>query len=166
MQILTLRIVFKQYEILAKEMLHRKKEGRPFAFYHYMLDLEGGPCIYKRISGCGSGTEYFAVTPWGDLFPCHQFVGDNRFKMGDIWNGITENEIRDDFKMCNVYARQECKTCWARLYCSGGCAANALHGTGSIRGVYDQGCELFKKRVECAIMMKVAETYGDEDENQ
>lgn len=159
-------IVFKQYEILAKEMLHRKKEGRPFAFYHYMLDLEGGPCIYKRISGCGSGTEYFAVTPWGDLFPCHQFVGDNRFKMGDIWKGITEDEIRDDFKMCNVYARQECKTCWARLYCSGGCAANALHGTGSIRGVYDQGCELFKKRVECAIMMKVAETYGDEDENQ
>lgn len=159
-------IVFKQYEILAKEMLYRKKEGKPFTFYHYMLDLEGGPCIYKRISGCGSGTEYFAVTPWGDLFPCHQFVGDNRFKMGDIWNGITENEIRDDFKMCNVYARQECKTCWARLYCSGGCAANALHGTGSIRGVYDQGCELFKKRVECAIMMKVAETYGDEDENQ
>ena len=159
-------IVFKQYEILAKEMLHRKREGRLFTFYHYMLDLERGPCIYKRISGCGSGTEYFAVTPWGDLFPCHQFVGDNRFKMGDIWNGITENEIRDDFKMCNVYARQECKTCWARLYCSGGCAANALHGTGSIRKVYEQGCELFKKRVECAIMMKVAETYGDEDENQ
>lgn len=158
-------IVFEQYEILAKEMLKRKKEGRPFTFYHYMLDLEGGPCIYKRISGCGSGTEYFAVTPWGDLFPCHQFVGDSNFKMGDIWNGVTATEIRDDFKMCNVYAREECKTCWARLYCSGGCAANALHGTGSIRGVYEQGCELFKKRVECAIMMKVAETYGDEYEN-
>lgn len=159
------RIVFEQYEILAKEMLRRKKEERPFTFYHYMLDLEGGPCIYKRISGCGSGTEYFAVTPWGELFPCHQFVGDSRFKMGDIWNGVTAEETVKDFKMCNVYAREECKSCWARLYCSGGCAANALHSTGSIRGVYEQGCELFKKRVECAIMMKVAETYGEEDEN-
>lgn len=148
--------LFEQYEILAAEMIRRKKAGNGFTFYHYMIDLTHGPCIYKRISGCGSGTEYFAVTPWGDLYPCHQFVGDETYKMGDIWNGITNEEIRQDFKMCNVYAREECRDCWARLYCSGGCAANAYHATGSIKGVYDYGCELFKKRMECAIMMQIA----------
>jgi len=156
----------EQYEILAKDMLRREEEGHPITFYHYMLDLTGGPCIYKRISGCGSGTEYFAVTPWGDLYPCHQFVGEEKFKMGDIWKGVTEENIRDDFKMCNVYAREECRDCWARLYCSGGCAANAYHGTGSIKGVYEYGCELFRKRIECAIMMKVAESFREENENQ
>ncbi len=154
--------IFRQYEILAKDMLRREKEGRPLVFYHYMLDLAGGPCIYKRISGCGSGTEYFAVTPWGDLYPCHQFVGEDQFKMGDIWQGITREDVRQDFKMCNVYAREECGDCWARLYCSGGCAANAFHGTGSIRGVYDYGCRIFRKRMECAIMMKVAEAFSQE----
>jgi uncharacterized protein len=153
--------IFEQYEILAKDMLRREKEGKPIVFYHYMLDLKCGPCIYKRISGCGSGTEYFAVTPWGDLYPCHQFVGDEKFKMGDIWNGITRDDIRQDFKMCNVYARKECDDCWARLYCSGGCAANAYHGTGSIKGIYEYGCDLFRKRIECALMMKVAEASGD-----
>lgn len=151
-----LPVLFEQYEILAKEMIKRKKAGNGFTFYHYMIDLGHGPCIYKRISGCGSGTEYFAVTPWGDLYPCHQFVGDENYKMGDIWNGITKEEIRQDFKMCNVYAREECKDCWARLYCSGGCAANAYHATGDIKGVYEYGCELFKKRMECAIMMQIA----------
>ena len=149
--------LFDQYEILAKEMLRRKKAGNGFTFYHYMIDLTHGPCIYKRISGCGSGTEYFAVTPWGDLYPCHQFVGDEKYKMGDIWNGITSEATRQDFKMCNVYAREECRECWARLYCSGGCAANAYHATGSIKGVYDYGCQLFKKRMECAIMLQIAE---------
>ena len=149
--------ICRQYEELAEFMLEREKEGRPIVFYHYMLDLAGGPCIYKRISGCGSGTEYFAVTPWGDLFPCHQFVGEDAFKMGDIWNGITKPGIRDEFKMCNVYAREECKDCWARLYCSGGCAANAYHGSGSITGIYEYGCRIFRKRMECAIMIKVAE---------
>lgn len=149
--------IYEQYEILAKYMLQKEKEGHPITFYHYMLDLTGGPCIYKRISGCGSGTEYFAVTPWGDLFPCHQFVGEEQFKMGDIWNGIQREDIRQDFKMCNVYAREECRDCWARLYCSGGCAANAFHGTGDIRGVYEYGCDIFRKRMECAIMMQVAE---------
>ena len=152
-----LPVLFEQYEILAKEMLKRKKEGRPFTFYHYMIDLTNGPCIYKRISGCGSGTEYMAVTPWGELFPCHQFVGDEKYSMGNIWDGVTNEGVRDMFRSCNAYARPECKDCWAKFYCSGGCAANAYHATGSINGVYEYGCELFKKRMECAIMIKVAE---------
>lgn len=152
-----LEVVKEQYEILAKEMLKRQKEGRPITFYHYMIDLTSGPCIYKRISGCGSGTEYMAVTPWGDLYPCHQFVGEEEYKLGDIWNGVTNNDVREEFRSCNAYARPECKDCWAKLYCSGGCAANAYHATGTIRGIYEPGCELFRKRIECAIMMKVAE---------
>ena len=152
-----LPILKEQYEILAKEMIKRNREGRGFTFYHYMIDLTGGPCIYKRISGCGSGTEYMAVTPWGDLYPCHQFVGDPKYLMGDIWKGVTNTAVRDEFKHCNAYARKECKDCWAKLYCSGGCAANSYHATGSITGVYEYGCELFKKRMECAIMIKVAE---------
>ena len=152
-----LPVLFEQYEILAREMIKRKKEGRPFTFYHYMIDLTGGPCIYKRITGCGSGTEYMAVTPWGELFPCHQFVGDSRYSLGNIWEGVTNEAVRDEFKLVNAYARPECKDCWAKLYCSGGCAANAYHATGSIRGVYSYGCELFKKRMECAIMIQVAE---------
>ena len=150
--------VKEQYEILAKEMIKRKKEGRPFTFYHYMLDLKNGPCIYKRITGCGSGTEYMAVTPWGELFPCHQFVGDEKYSLGDIWNGVKNTEAQDKFRKCNAYARKECKDCWAKLYCSGGCAANAYHATGDINGIYEYGCELFKKRIECAVMMQVAES--------
>lgn len=149
--------LFEQYEILAKEMIKRKKAGNGFTFYHYMLDLTAGPCIYKRISGCGSGTEYMAVTPWGDLYPCHQFVGEEQYKMGDVWHGVTDNAVRDEFKLCNAYARAECKDCWAKLYCSGGCAANSYHATGKIQGVYEYGCELFKKRIECAVMIKAAE---------
>ena len=156
-----LPVLFEQYEILAKEMLRREREGRPFTFYHYMLDLSGGPCIYKRISGCGSGTEYLAVTPWGELYPCHQFVGDPKYSMGNIWDGVTNKALQDEFKLCNAYARPDCKGCWAKLYCSGGCAANAYHATGSITGTYHYGCELFKKRIECAIMLKVAEALGD-----
>ncbi len=150
--------LFEQYEILAKEMIKRKKEGRGFTFYHYMLDLKHGPCIYKRITGCGSGTEYMAVTPWGELFPCHQFVGDPKYSLGNIYDGVTNTEIQDGFRSCNAYAREECKDCWARLYCSGGCAANSYHATGSINGVYKYGCELFKKRIECAVMIQVAES--------
>ena len=152
-----LPILKEQYEILAKEMIKRDREGRGFTFYHYMIDLTGGPFIYKRISGCGSGTEYMAVTPWGDLYPCHQFVGDPKYLMGDIWKGVTNTAVRDEFKHCNAYARKECQDCWAKLYCSGGCAANSYHATGSITGVYEYGCELFRKRMECAIMIKVAE---------
>jgi len=152
-----IEIVLDQYERLAYEMIKREKEGRPFTFYHYMIDLTGGPCIYKRISGCGSGTEYFAVTPKGELYPCHQFVGDPRYLVGNIFDGIENEEIVKEFKLCNAYARKECADCWAKLYCSGGCAANAYHATGNINGVYEQGCTLFKKRMECAIMVKVAQ---------
>ena len=152
-----LSVLFEQYEILAKEMLKREKEGKPITFYHYMIDLTSGPCIYKRISGCGSGTEYMAVTPWGELFPCHQFVGDPKYSLGNIYEGVTNKEAQDEFKLCNAYAKPECKDCWAKLYCSGGCAANSYHATGSITGIYEYGCELFKKRMECAIMMKVAQ---------
>ncbi len=150
-----LKIVMQQYEDLAKLMIERRDAGKPFTFYHYMIDLTGGPCIYKRISGCGSGTEYMAVTPWGDLFPCHQFVGEEKYKLGDVWNGVSNTEAREEFASCNVYARPECRDCWARLYCSGGCAANAFHATGSVKGIYKNGCELFKKRMECAIMVEV-----------
>ena len=155
-----LPVLFEQYEILAKAQIERRREGKPFTFYHYMLNLEHGPCVYKRISGCGSGTEYMAVTPWGDLYPCHQFVGEEEYKLGDLWTGVTNTALRDEFKLCNAYARPDCADCWARMYCSGGCAANAYHATGSIRGVYEYGCELFRKRIECAVMVKVAE-YQD-----
>ena len=155
-----IEIVKEQYEILAKDMLRREKEGHPITFYHYMLDLTGGPCVYKRISGCGSGTEYMAVTPWGDLYPCHQFVGEEAYKLGDVWNGVTNTALREEFRACNAYARPDCAGCWAKLYCSGGCAANAYHATGTIRGVYEAGCELFRKRIECAIMMKAAQEAG------
>ena len=158
-----LPIVMEQYEKLAELMIRRRKEGRPFTFYHYMIDLSGGPCIYKRISGCGSGTEYMAVTPWGDLYPCHQFVGEEKFRLGDVWQGVTNQAVRGDFAACNVYAREECRDCWARLYCSGGCAANAYHATGSVRGVYKYGCELFKKRMECAIMVEASKALEDEE---
>ena len=151
-----LAVVMEQYERLAELMLRKDKEGDPFTFYHYMIDLTGGPCIYKRISGCGSGTEYMAVTPWGDLYPCHQFVGDDKFKLGDIWQGVTNKPCQAEFAACNVYAHPECRDCWARLYCSGGCAANAYHATGSVTGVYEDGCKLFRKRMECAIMVAIA----------
>ena len=151
-----LPIILEQYEILAKEMLKREKHGNGFTFYHYMIDLAHGPCIYKRMSGCGSGTEYLAVIPWGELFPCHQFVSDPKYSMGDVWKGITNIPLQDEFSMCNAYARKECKDCWAKLYCSGGCAANAYHASGSILSTYEYGCELFKKRMECAIMLQIA----------
>lgn len=156
-----LPIVFDQYEKLAQLMIKRRKEGRSFTFYHYTIDLQGGPCIYKRISGCGSGSEYMAVTPWGDLYPCHQFVGDDKYLLGNIFDEVTNTAIVDEFMQCNVYSREECHDCWARLYCSGGCAANAYHATGSVKGVYKYGCELFKKRMECAIMAEVDRLLED-----
>jgi uncharacterized protein len=161
--------LFKQYETLAVEMLRREEQGRDFNFYHYTLDLADGPCIHKRIAGCGVGTEYLAVTPSGELFPCHQFVGDSKFLMGDVWKGVTNTGLQASFSACNIYSRSECKDCWARFYCSGGCAANAYYDSNSdvnatlkkpqapfLNGVYDIGCELFKKRIECAIMMYAA----------
>ena len=148
-------VVLSQYEQLAELMVERDKQGKPFTFYHYMIDLKGGPCVYKRISGCGSGTEYMAVTPWGDLYPCHQFVGDDKYLLGNVFEGVKNTAIQDEFLQCNVYSRKECHDCWAKLYCSGGCAANAYHATGSVKGVYEYGCDLFRKRMECAIMVAV-----------
>jgi len=149
--------IFNEYEKLAEEMLRRKKNGRNFNFFHFMIDLSGGPCVTKRLVGCGSGTEYLAVTPEGELYPCHQFVGMERFKLGDIENGIVDIELRTEFENCNVYSKPKCKDCWAKFYCSGGCTANSFNTNGDLITPYEIGCELQKKRIECAIMMKAAE---------
>lgn len=156
--------ILEEYDKLALEYIQRKKEGRGFNFFHYMIDLEGGPCVAKRLSGCGSGTEYLAVTPWGDFYPCHQFVGQEDFLMGNVDDGIVRTDIRDHFKSCNVYAKEKCKDCFAKFYCSGGCAANAYNFTGDINGAYDLGCELQRKRIECAIMIKAA--LADEEKER
>lgn len=148
--------LYEEYDNLAVEMIRRKKEGNDFNFFHFMVDLEGGPCVAKRLSGCGSGTEYLAVTPWGDLYPCHQFVGNEEFYMGNVFEGVKNTELRDEFKCCNVYAKEKCQNCFAKFYCSGGCAANSYNFHGSINDAYDIGCQLQKKRIECAIMMKAA----------
>ena len=148
--------IFEEYDKLAKVMIEREKEGKGFNFFHFMIDLEGGPCIYKRLSGCGSGTEYLSVTPWGDLYPCHQFVGQDEFLMGNVDEGITKPEIADGFRSCSVYSKDKCRNCFAKFYCSGGCMANAYNFHGTIHDAYDIGCEMQRKRVECAIMMKAA----------
>lgn len=148
--------VCEQYDILAREMIKREKEGRGFNFFHFMIDLSGGPCVYKRLSGCGSGTEYLAVTPWGDLYPCHQFVGEEQFLLGNVDEGIVRPDICGQFKNCNVYAKEKCQECFSRFYCSGGCAANSYNFTGRIDDVYEIGCQLQRKRVECALMIKAA----------
>ena len=158
-----LPILFEQYDILAKELIKRKKEGNGFNFFHFMIDLEQGPCVAKRLSGCGSGVEYLAVTPWGDLYPCHQFVGEEDYLIGNLDEGITNEALRDEFKLCNVYAKEKCKNCFARFYCSGGCAANSYKFHGSILDAYDIGCELQKKRIECAIMIKAALSEQEEE---
>jgi uncharacterized protein len=137
-------------------MVKRERNGNGFNFFHFMIDMTGGPCLYKRLSGCGSGTEYLAVTPWGDLYPCHQFVGMEEFKLGNVDTGIEKTELVDEFKLCNVYAKDKCKECFARFYCSGGCAANSYNFHGNLLDAYDIGCELERKRVECAIMIKAA----------
>ena len=156
--------LFEEYDKLAVEMIRRHKSGGDFNFFHFMIDLEGGPCVAKRLSGCGSGTEYLAVTPWGDFYPCHQFVGNEKFLLGNVDEGILNTDIRDEFKCCNVYAKEKCRKCFARFYCSGGCAANAYNFSGDICGAYDIGCELQKKRIECAIMIKAAEEEQKNEE--
>lgn len=154
--------ILEEYDKLAKDLIRRRKEGKGVNFFHFMIDLTGGPCVAKRLSGCGSGTEYLAVTPWGDFYPCHQFVGQEEFLMGNVDTGITRTDIRDEFKTCNVYAKDKCRDCFAKFYCSGGCAANSYNFHGKINDAYDIGCELQRKRIECAIMMKVA--LSDEEE--
>ena len=151
-----LPVILEEYDKLAKIMIQREKEGKGFHFFHFMIDLDGGPCVAKRLSGCGSGTEYLAVTPWGDLYPCHQFVGQEEFKMGSVEEGITQPKIGDEFRGCSVYSKEKCRRCFAKFYCSGGCMANAHHFHGTIHDTYDVGCEMERKRVECAIMIKAA----------
>ena len=157
--------LLEEYDKLAKYYLEKRKAGRPFNFFDFMIDLEGGPCVAKRLSGCGSGTEYLAVTPWGDLYPCHQFVGNEDFLLGNVDEGIVRTDIRDEFKCCNVYAKEKCKDCFAKFYCSGGCAANSYNFHGNINDAYDLGCELQRKRIECAIMIKAA-LADNEKENE
>ena len=151
-----LPVLFDEYDRLAAEMVKRNKAGNGFNFFHFMIDLNGGPCVAKRLSGCGSGTEYLAVTPWGDLYPCHQFVGQDDFLMGNVDDGIVKPEIADDFRSCNVYSKDKCRNCFAKFYCSGGCMANSYNFHGTIHDCYDVGCEMQRKRVECAIMIKAA----------
>ncbi len=149
--------IYEEYDKLARYMIERKREGKGFHFFHFMIDLSGGPCVIKRMSGCGFGTEYLAVTPWGDLYPCHQFVGEDKFLMGNVFEGVKKTELRDEFKCCNVYAKDKCRECFAKFYCSGGCAANSFKFHGNLDDAYDIGCKLEKKRVECALMLKAAE---------
>lgn len=151
-----LPVIYEEYDTLARQMIEREKEGRGFQFFHFMVDLSGGPCVYKRLSGCGSGTEYLAVTPWGDLYPCHQFVGEEAFRMGTVFDGIQKPEISQRFAACNVYTKPACRECFARFYCSGGCAANSYHFHKDMEQVYEIGCALERKRIECAILLKAA----------
>lgn len=156
--------ILEQYDILLEEMIKRYKEGRPFNFYHFMIDLTGGPCVYKRLSGCGAGSEYLGVTPWGDFYPCHQFVGIDQFCLGNVNDGITRPDLVEEFKKVNVYSKDECSKCYSRFYCSGGCAANSFNFTGGINDVYDIGCQMQRKRIECAIALKAA--IAEEDEKR
>jgi len=153
----------REYDRLAQIMIDREKKGKGFNFFHFMIDLDGGPCVAKRLSGCGSGTEYLAVTPWGDFYPCHQFVGQEEFLMGNVDEGIVRPEIADEFRSCNVYSKEKCKNCFAKFYCSGGCMANAYNFHGTIHDTYEVGCEMQRKRVECAIMMKAALAEEDSE---
>ena len=148
--------IMEEYDKLALEYIKREKEGRGFNFFHFMIDLNQGPCVYKRLSGCGSGTEYLAVTPWGDFYPCHQFVGNEEFLMGNVDEGIKRTDLVKTFGNCNVYSKEKCKNCFARFYCSGGCAANSFNFHGTINDAYEIGCEMERKRVECSIMIKAA----------
>ncbi|WMM26834.1 thioether cross-link-forming SCIFF peptide maturase [Tissierella sp. MB52-C2] len=143
--------VLNEYEELSKEYINIKRNDKDFYFFHFMIDLNQGPCIVKRAVGCGAGSEYMAVTPEGDLYPCHQFVGENEFKMGNVFDGVENTDLRDKFKNANVYNKEECRKCWARFYCSGGCHANSYHAHNDLKRSYSLGCEMEKKRIECAI---------------
>lgn len=156
-----LPMIYEEYEKLAKELYERRKKGNAFNFFHFNIDLSGGPCVMKRLVGCGSGTEYLAVTPTGELYPCHQFVGMPEFKMGTVYEGVTNTQQREFFSKCNVYAKEDCKKCWAKFYCSGGCAANAYQQNGDILKPYEIGCKMQRKRIECAIMIKAKELLDE-----
>jgi len=150
-----------EYDKLADEMRMRNREGRGFNFFHFMIDLTGGPCAIKRISGCGAGHEYVAVTPAGDIYPCHQFVGQEQYKIGNVLDGTLDLKRCEEFASLNVYSKESCRSCWARFYCSGGCLATSANYAGGMDKPYKIACELEKKRVECAIALKVDEMYDD-----
>ena len=156
--------VLKEYEKLAKQYIERRKKGKGFNFFHFMIDLTQGPCVVKRLSGCGSGHEYVAVTPEGDIYPCHQFVGNPTFKMGDVLSGAFDNQIATQFRKSNVYSKPKCRDCWAKFYCSGGCPANAYQFNEDIQKPYEIACELEKKRIECALMVQAIEMIPKGDE--
>ncbi|MDR7869843.1 MAG: thioether cross-link-forming SCIFF peptide maturase [Tissierellaceae bacterium] len=143
--------VLKEYEKFSKEYIDIRKKDEDFLFFHFMIDLEQGPCIIKRSVGCGAGSEYLAVTPEGDLYPCHQFVGEHEFKLGTLDTGIENEKLRDEFKRANIFNKEECSSCWARYYCSGGCHANAYYAHNDLMKPYELGCEMEKKRIECSI---------------
>ncbi|WP_152668156.1 thioether cross-link-forming SCIFF peptide maturase [Clostridium cylindrosporum] len=149
-----LPVIFEQYDKLADEMIKREKEGRGFKFYHFAMDINGGPCVYKRISGCGAGYEYVAVTPDGDIYPCHQFVGKEEFKLGTLDEGNIDASLETLFKNGHIYNKPKCEKCWAKFYCSGGCQANNYNFNNDIHIPYELGCEMMKKRVECAIAIR------------
>lgn len=149
-----LETIFDQYDKLCEYMIQKHEEGKEFKFYHFNIDLQGGPCIYKRISGCGAGHEYVAVTPDGEVYPCHQFVGNPDFLMGDIYNGVKNFKIVQELKDAHIYNKPTCKGCWARFYCSGGCQANNFNFNGDVHIPYELGCKMQKKRIECAIALK------------
>lgn len=157
-----LPVILAEYEKLAKDYIARLKEGRPFRFYHFNVNLYNGPCLYKRVTSCGAGTEYFAVTPEGDLYPCHQFVGQSEFKMGTINTGIENNTLKNRFGEADIFSKEECRNCWAKLYCSGGCHANSYYSNRDILKPDETVCEMQKKRIECAIMIEVCRILENE----
>lgn len=150
--------VFEEYEILAKEIIKRKRNGKCFNFFHFMIDLEQGPCAIKRLRGCSCGNEYVAVTPNGDIYPCHQFVGEEKWKMGNVIENSLNDKIKNEFAKTNIYTKEKCKNCWAKFFCSGGCNANSWQYEGDISKSHSISCELEKKRIECALMIKAATT--------
>ena len=150
--------IYQEYDKLASKYIEYNESGKGFRYYHFLMDLDGGPCIYKRVSSCGSGVEYFAVTPDGELYPCHQFVGRQEYLMGDVWKGVTNRELQKEFSENTVYHKEKCRECWARFYCSGGCQANAAAFNNDLKSPYDLECKLQKKRIECAIMIKAYES--------
>ncbi len=156
--------VFKEYEVLAKKIIDNEKKGNKFNFFHFMIDLDQGPCAIKRLRGCGCGNDYVAITPDGDIFPCHQFVGVDEYKMGNIDEGTFNQEMKADFSKCHIYSKPDCRRCWAKFYCSGGCNANNYKYMGDVRSAHKISCELEKKRLECAIMIKAVRTFGEQEE--
>lgn len=148
--------VFEEYETLAREMIKRKKNGKCFNFFHFMIDMDQGPCAIKRLRGCSCGNEYIAVTPNGDIYPCHQFVGHEQWRMGNVVENTFSDEIKNQFAKTNIYTKEKCKNCWAKFFCSGGCNANSWQYEGDIAKSHSISCELEKKRLECALMMKAA----------